>query len=240
MNNKRIPYLGSLEEGIILINKPKGWKSFDVVRFLRALLKNLTGKPIKVGHAGTLDPLAEGLLVLASGTYTKRLYQYLGEDKSYITTITLGESTPSHDRETPVNKTLPLPNLDKQILFSTLEQFKGKLSQRPPDFSAVKIKGKRAYSLAREGKLLDLESKMVEIKKIELLKVDLPRMTFQVTCSKGTYIRSLVRDIGDSLQCGAVMEHLLRTHCGPLSLNDAVTPVELKKYFSNVAIEFRD
>jgi tRNA pseudouridine55 synthase len=227
-----IPYSGTPDNGLYLVYKPQGWTSFDLVKFLHGCLSRRYDKRVKVGHAGTLDPLAEGLMILASGNQTKRLAEWIADKKKYLAKLKLGETTASHDRETPVEKIQPLPPISLQELDQRLDAFRGKINQTPPLFSAVKVKGQRAYDLARAGKKAELTPRVVEIYDLNILRWEPPFLTLSIYCSKGTYIRSLTRDIGDALGTGAVLEYLLRTHSGNFSLEDAVTLDELKAFCS--------
>lgn len=225
-----IPFSGTPENGLYLIHKPIGWTSFDLVKFLHGCLSRRYNRHVKVGHAGTLDPLAEGLMVLASGNQTKKLAEWTTEQKKYKAVLKLGETTASHDRETPVEKIRPVPLLSAKELDRQLEAFRGKIEQTPPLFSAVKVKGTRAYELARAGKKTELAPRIIEIFELQILNWTPPLLTLNIHCSKGTYIRSLARDIGEALGSGAVLEHLLRTHSGDFSLEDAATLEELKSF----------
>lgn len=226
----KIPFSGTPDNGIYLIHKPAGWTSFDLVKFLHGCLSRRYNKRVKVGHAGTLDPLAEGLMVLASGSQTKKLAMWTAEEKRYEAVLKLGESTASHDRETPVEKVRPVPAISKEELNQKLEAFRGRINQIPPLYSAVKVKGRRAYELARAGEKTQLEPRTVEIYTLIIRRWEPPYLTLSIHCSKGTYIRSLARDIGEALGTGAVLEHLLRTHSGNFILSDAVTLEEIKAF----------
>lgn len=214
----------NLEDGVVLLlDKPLTWTSFDVVRKVKNTLRVK-----KIGHAGTLDPLATGLLILCTGKKTKEIEQIQAQEKEYTGTIRLGETTPSFDLETAVDQTRPYEHLTEEQIRAATQQFIGRIEQTPPLFSAVKIDGKRAYELARKGQEAEIKSKTVELKAFELTRIALPDIDFRVVCSKGTYIRSLARDLGEALGCGGHLTKLVRTRIGDYQLADA---------FSIVAIE---
>ena len=213
-----------LEGEIMMVDKPLHWTSFDVVKKLRYVIKkHYNIKKIKVGHAGTLDPLATGLLVICTGKKTKSIEQFLMEDKSYTGRIKLGATTPSFDLETKVDKTYPVPKIDDNLISDVEKRFQGRLIQVPPIFSAKKIKGKRAYDLARENKTVELEPKPISISKINLTAKQNDEIHFECTCSKGTYIRSLARDIGYAVNSGAHLINLRRTSSGDFHIKNAKT-----------------
>ena len=204
---------------IIPIEKPYTWTSFQIVSKVRYHLSRKYGiKRFKVGHAGTLDPLATGVLLLCTGKATKRIEELQSHTKEYVAEITLGATTPSFDMEHPVDATYPYEHITKEMVEKVLEQFTGEIEQRPPLFSACKVEGKRAYDLARKGSDMQLEPKKIRIDSIELLEYDLPRIKIRVTCGKGTYIRSLARDIGQALQSGGYLSDLIRTRIGEYEL----------------------
>ena len=208
---------------ILLFDKPLYWTSFDLVRKIKGILKNrLDLKKLKVGHAGTLDPLATGLMIVCTGKETKNIEKYQAEFKEYRAVISLGATTPSFDLETNVDVTYPTEHITLADVERVLNGLKGKGMQQPPDFSARFINGKRAYTLARKGEAIDLPMKEIEIQSIELIRFDLPVIEFRVVCSKGTYVRSLARDIGTALGSGAHLTGLVRTSIGNFSLNDAL------------------
>ena len=203
---------------VLLLDKPLTWTSFDVVRKVKNALRIR-----KIGHAGTLDPLATGLLILCTGKKTKEIDLIQAQEKEYAGTFRLGETTPSFDLETAVDMARPYAHLtDEEITAATLA-FIGVIQQTPPLFSAVKIDGKRAYDIARDGQEAVIKSKTVEIKTFELTRIALPEVDFRVTCSKGTYIRSLARDLGLALGCGAHLTRLVRTRIGEYRVEDAYT-----------------
>lgn len=211
-------------DGILLINKPKGWTSHDVVAKVRGTLrKELDRKKIKVGHAGTLDPQATGLLIILVGSYCKRAQEFLKLDKAYKVEITLGQTSTTDDVEgekTFVSKEEP----SQEQVLEVIKAFEGEIEQVPPQFSAIKVDGKRAYSQARTGKQVDLAPRKVKIHKITDVEYDYPVIKFNVEVSSGTYIRSLARDIGEKLGTGAYMSELERTWIANYKLSDAVSP----------------
>ena len=203
---------------VILIDKPQNWTSFDVVNKLRYALKVK-----KIGHAGTLDPLATGLLILCSGKLTKKIDEYQAQEKEYIGEMTLGESTPSFDSETEADEFFSVDHITPALLLENTAQFTGHITQKPPIYSAVKIDGKRLYELARKGKTIDIPDRQVEVKVFEITKIDLPKVEFKVICSKGTYIRSLVNDFGKAVYSGAYMSALRRTRIGEFKIENALS-----------------
>ena len=213
----------SIKEGkILFIDKPYHWTSFDVVNKLKALLQHRLGmKKVKVGHAGTLDPLATGLLIVCTGKATKKIEQFQVLDKTYTGTFFVGKSTPSYDLETKPDKDYPADHITKELANEATKLFIGEQQQIPPLYSAKKIAGERAYTFAREGKDVVLAANTIHIKKFEITSFDLPEVGFRVVCSKGTYIRSLARDFGESLKSGAYLSELRRTHIGEHDVDDA-------------------
>ncbi len=210
---------------IILINKQQNWTSFDVVNKIRSLLfRALNKKRLKVGHAGTLDPLATGLLIVATGKMTKSLSEYQNLTKEYITTFRFGNETPSFDRETEVVKECDIEYVTERKLKQLIkEKFIGEIMQEPPLYSAIKIDGKKAYQLARKGKEKKLEPRKIIIYEMDILAFNLPDITFRIKCSAGTYIRSIARDLGKELRSCAYMTELKRTCIGEYTVNDALT-----------------
>jgi tRNA pseudouridine55 synthase len=204
------------EGELLLIDKPKDWTSFDVVAKVRNAIKIK-----KVGHAGTLDPMATGLLILCTGKWTKRIDSFMAEEKEYEGTIFFGATTPSYDAESEVNARFPIEGLDENELRAQAKKFVGKIQQYPPAYSAIKIKGQRAYTLARKGEEVKLEPREVEITAFELTRINFPEVDFRVVCSKGTYIRSLAHDLGKAMQNGAHLNRLVRTRIGDFHLKDA-------------------
>jgi len=209
---------------VLLIDKPLEWSSFQVVNKVRWLIrKQFDLKKIKVGHAGTLDPLATGLLILCTGKYTKRIETYQGQEKEYTGTITLGATTPSYDLETSVDATFDLTELSEEKLHATVPQFVGAIAQQPPVFSALKKDGKRLYEFARKGKEVDIPTRTVTISAFDLERIQLPEVDFRVVCSKGTYIRSLAHDFGKALENGGHLSALRRTRIGDFKIENALS-----------------
>ena len=210
------------EGEVILIDKPLDWTSFDVVNKIKFALKKKFGQ-IKIGHAGTLDPRATGLLILCTGKKTKDIQQIQDADKTYTGSFFLGATTVCFDTEKEVNKTFDISNITIEEVKNNADTFLGEQQQFPPIFSAVKIEGKRAYDLARAGKEVEVKSKSITIKKFDLTKIELPFIDFQVECTKGTYIRSLANDFGARLNNGAYLHALRRTKIGDYDIADAFT-----------------
>jgi tRNA pseudouridine55 synthase len=206
------------DEGrILLIDKPFQWTSFDVVNKLRFKLKIK-----KIGHAGTLDPLATGLLIICVGKMTKRIEEFMGLEKEYTGKFVIGQTTPSYDLETPVTDPKDVSGITDAMVYTATLPFLGKISQLPPLHSAIKIGGKRAYEFARKGKEVTLQPREVEISQFEITQIALPEISFRIVCSKGTYIRSVARDFGEALGVGAYLSHLCRTRIGSYQLKDAI------------------
>lgn len=218
---------------VLLIDKPLNWTSFDVVNKIRYLLKSHLGiKKIKVGHAGTLDPLATGLVIVCTGKLTKKIDEYQGMTKEYIADIRFGATTPTYDLEAEQDATFPFNHITEEKLRSVLnERFSGEIEQTPPIYSAIKVKGQKAYELARKGEKVEMKKRKVTIHKVELLNFDLPDVTLDIVCSKGTYIRSLAHDLGKELNSGAHLTGLRRTGIGDLSVKDAVSIIDFEKKF---------
>ncbi len=218
-----------MTDQIILINKPFRWTSFDVVRKVRNLLTSnmklanpeFRIRNFKVGHAGTLDPLATGLLILCTGKMTKRISEIQDAEKEYIGSFMIGSTTPSYDLETEVSEVQDYSTITEQIVRETAKKLTGKILQTPPAHSAVKIGGVRAYTKARKGESVELKSKEVHIKEFEITAIDLPRIDVRVVCTKGTYIRSLANDFGKELGCGAHLSALCRTRIGNYLIKDS-------------------
>ncbi|HRE39013.1 MAG TPA: tRNA pseudouridine(55) synthase TruB [Chitinophagaceae bacterium] len=209
----------SFEEGkVLLINKPLQWTSFDAVRKIRNLIRIK-----KVGHAGTLDPLATGLLIICTGRFTKKINEYMAQEKEYTGTFTLGATTPTYDLESEPENFKSTDRINVELLKSTTEKFMGEIMQVPPAHSAIKVDGKRVYELARQGKEVKLEPRKITIKEFEITKVEMPMVHFKVVCSTGTYIRSLANDFGAALGCGAYLSSLCRTRIGSFLLDDAMS-----------------
>jgi tRNA pseudouridine synthase B (EC 4.2.1.70) len=224
MNTKKIEkFLAQeLKDGIVLlVDKPLGWTSFDVVNKLRYKINKIVGGKIKVGHAGTLDPLATGLLIVATGKKTKELQSWQDQDKEYEGTLKLGATTPSYDAETAEDRLFTTEVLNHAILKAAAQGFEGEVQQYPPMFSAVKVGGKPLYKLARKGESIAVEARTVRIDEFSLSAFRLPLVDFKVRCSKGTYIRSLVRDFGERVQSGAYLTALRRVRSGVFCVDDA-------------------
>lgn len=207
---------------VILVDKPLEWTSFDVVNKLRYALKIK-----KIGHAGTLDPLATGLLILCTGKMTKQIEGYQAQEKEYTGKMVLGKTTPSVDLETAIDSETDISHLSKDAIYALTKKFTGIISQVPPVYSAIKVKGKRAYKSARKGEELKLRPREVEVRLFEITDVTLPEVSFRVICSKGTYIRSLVRDFGAALSVGAYLSELRRTRIGEYNIDQAKTIEEI-------------
>jgi tRNA pseudouridine55 synthase len=220
---------------ILLVDKPVGWTSFNVVAKLRGALHAICGHRVKVGHAGTLDPLASGLLILGTGGCTKTLPALTDEDKSYTATLRLGQSTPSYDAETEPGPALPWEHLDREAIRKALKRFTGPIQQVPPDFSAKRFQGERAYHLARAGEPVELAATAVAIHQLDLVSWEAADLTIEVRCSKGTYIRSLAHDIGQMLGCGAYLVGLRRTASGNFHVKDARTPEKWSQWLDRWA-----
>ncbi|MEM8999366.1 MAG: tRNA pseudouridine(55) synthase TruB [Bacteroidota bacterium] len=219
-----------LEGQIVLIDKPLKWTSFQAVNALKwAIRKKFDLKKIKIGHAGTLDPLATGLLIICTGKFTKKIPQLQGQIKEYTGTMHLGATTPSYDLETKVNHTFPITHITEARLQKTTAQFLGEIEQEPPVFSALKKDGKRLYEFAREGKQVDIKPRKVKIFEFEITNIRLPKVDFKVVCSKGTYIRSLAHDYGKALDSGAYLSDLRRTKIGDFNVNNAISPTGFKE-----------
>ncbi|MEZ4854742.1 tRNA pseudouridine(55) synthase TruB [Flavobacterium sp.] len=216
---------------IILIDKPLTWSSFQAVNKLKFVLKrkyNLS-KKFKIGHAGTLDPLATGLLIICTGKFTKKINEIQAQTKEYTGTIKLGETTPSYDLETEVDATFPTEHITEQLIADTLAQFTGEILQKPPVFSAIKKDGKRLYEHARAGETVEIEARKTTIYEFEITRIALPEVDFKVSCSKGTYIRSLAHDFGKALQSGGHLTVLRRTKIGDYSVEKAISPLDFEK-----------
>ena len=219
-----------LEGQVLLIDKPLGWSSFQAVNSLKwKIRKKFQLKKIKIGHAGTLDPLATGLLLICTGKATKTINELQGQEKEYTGTIALGGTTPSYDLETEINENFPIDHITNELIHSTTSQFIGDIEQIPPVFSALKKDGKRLYEYAREGKEVEIKKRGVTITEFEITSIELPMVHFRVVCSKGTYIRSLAHDFGKALQSGAHLSSLKRTKIGDYNVNKAITPEEFGK-----------
>ncbi len=207
---------------VLLIDKPLDWTSFQVVNKIRGTIKKQFNlRKIKVGHAGTLDPLATGLLIICTGKFTKRIEEFQSQIKEYTGTFTIGSTTPSYDLETEINEHFTTEHLTDELIIDATNLFIGEIDQKPPMFSAIKKDGKRLYELARAGETIEIKSRKVTISEFEITKIDLPKIEFKVVCSKGTYIRSLANDFGKALHSGAHLSSLRRTKIGNYSSKDA-------------------
>lgn len=224
-----------LDGQILLIDKPLKWSSFQAVNKLKYTLKRELGLPkkFKIGHAGTLDPLATGLLIICTGKFTKRITEIQGQAKEYTGTFVLGATTPSYDLETEINQTFPINHIDENLIQNTLVQFIGEIDQKPPVFSAIKKDGIRMYEHARAGAEIEMESRKTTIHEFEITRIELPEIDFRVVCSKGTYIRSLANDYGKALNSGAHLAVLRRTKIGDFDVLNAISPEEFEKQMIN-------
>ncbi len=217
---------------ILLFDKPYEWTSFDVVNKIRLVIRRKTGiNKIKIGHAGTLDPLATGLLILCTGKFTKKIEEIQIQDKEYTGTFYIGKTTPSFDRETEVDKEYPAGHIDEKSILSAANKFTGAIEQTPPVFSAKRLKGKRLYEYARKGEAVDIPSKIIKIYSFEIKNINMPLIDFKVHCSKGTYIRSLARDFGQALGSGAFLNDLRRTASGDYTVDEAYSIEEFESLF---------
>ena len=212
---------------VLLIDKPLTWTSFQVVNKLRwEIRQRFNIKKIKVGHAGTLDPLASGLLIICTGKQTKKIDTYQGQVKEYTGTFTLGGTTQSYDLETEIDNTFPTAHITEELLHETTKQFVGEIQQKPPIFSAIKKDGKRLYELARKGETIEIKERTVTVSSFEITKIKLPEVEFRIICSKGTYIRSIAFDYGKALNSGGYLSTLRRTKIGNFSVDDAFSVEE--------------
>lgn len=220
-----------LEGQILLIDKPLKWSSFQAVNKLKYILKRKYNLPkkFKIGHAGTLDPLATGLLIVCTGKFTKRITDIQAQTKEYTGTITVGATTSSYDLETEVDATFPTEHITAGLIRTTIQQFLGEIDQKPPVFSAIKKDGKRLYEHARAGEEIEIAFRKTTIHEFEITRIDLPEIDFRVKCSKGTYIRSLAFDFGKALNSGAYLSVLRRTKIGDFSVENGITPEEFEK-----------
>ena len=218
------------EGELLLINKPYQWTSFDVVGKIRNSLKPLK---LKVGHAGTLDPLATGLLIICTGKLTKQIDTFQAQEKEYTGTMVLGATTPSYDMETVVEQEFAIDNLTEEAIYAATAPFIGDIQQYPPAHSAVKVNGERLYVKARRGEETDARLRFVSVPEFEITRIDLPEVDFRIVCSKGTYIRSLVSDFGKHLNNGAYLSKLTRTRSGEFSLTNALEVADLVAFLKN-------
>ena len=222
---------------VLAFNKPKEWTSFGLVARVRWLLTQKLGTKIKIGHAGTLDPLATGVLLLCTGKATKRIEELQSHTKEYIATLKLGATTPSFDMEHPEDAVYPTEHITRQRIDTVLKSFLGTIKQTPPAYSACKIKGVRAFNLARNGQEVKLKPKTLTIDEIETISYEKPMLTIRVVCSKGTYIRALARDIGIALNSGAYLTDLQRTRIGDFHLDQCLTLEEFPQWLDAINIE---
>jgi tRNA pseudouridine55 synthase len=225
--------LNIFEQGqVLLINKPLEWTSFDVVRKIRNLLKIK-----KVGHAGTLDPLATGLLIVCTGKFTKRINEFMAQEKEYTGTFTLGGTTPTYDLESEPENFKDINSITEEKILNTTKRFIGEIFQVPPAHSAIKIDGKRVYELARQGKEVKIDPRKITIHEFEITKIEMPVVSFRVVCSTGTYIRSLANDFGEALGCGAYLSSLCRTRIGNSKLSEAKTMIEAEEEIKKIKMQ---
>ena len=218
-----------VEGEVLLLDKPYQWTSFDLVKKIRNMVKvKYNFRKLKVGHAGTLDPLASGLLIICTGKATKQINTFQDQEKEYVAGVLLGKTTPSFDLETKYDNEYPTAHITREMIEETLKSFLGESDQIPPVFSAKFFEGKRAYEFARKGEEIALKPCRISISEITLLEFDMPRIIIQVKCSKGTYIRALIRDIGQHLKSGGCMESLRRTAIGPYTINNALSIEEFE------------
>lgn len=218
---------------VLLIDKPMGWTSFDVVNKIRGAIRHylkeqggdnaLAARKLKVGHAGTLDPLATGMLIICTGKFTKKIDEYMAQEKEYTGTIQFGATTASYDSETPVEQIFSTDTLTEELIRETSKQFIGTIQQVPPMYSAIKQDGKKMYELAREGKTVEIKSREVTISAFDFTRIELPQIDFRIACSKGTYIRSIAHDLGKALNNGGYLSALRRTRIGEYKIEDAMT-----------------
>jgi tRNA pseudouridine55 synthase len=220
---------------VLLIDKPLEWTSFQAVNKIRWHIKQrFQIKKIKVGHAGTLDPLASGLLIICTGKQTKEIHVYQGQKKEYTGTFTIGATTPSYDLETEIDKTFSTAHITNEMIHKTAQQFLGEIDQKPPIFSAIKKEGKRLYELARKGEATEIKSRKVTIDEFEITNINVPNIDFRVVCSKGTYIRSLAYDFGKALRSGGHLSALRRTKIGAFSVEKAKS---IKDFIKTLEVE---
>jgi len=226
----------SFEEGqVLLFDKPLYWTSFDLVNKVRIIIRSTLGiKKIKIGHAGTLDPLAGGLMIICTGRATKRIEDFRDLDKEYVATIHLGETTPSYDLETEINGRFPFEHITEDLVISALRSFLGEQKQVPPVHSAKMIDGKRAYEYARKGIQMEMTPVTVFFREAELLSFDIPDITVRIVCSKGTYIRSFARDLGLALDSGGYLSHLERTAIGPYLIKNAYSLEKFENFIKEL------
>lgn len=224
---------------IIAIDKPLGWTSFDAVKRIRgSIQRRMNLKKFKVGHAGTLDPLATGVLIVCTGRATRKIEELQSGEKEYVATVQLGATTPSYDLETEINAEYPTSHITEDKIKDVLKSFEGEILQVPPVFSAVKVEGKRAYKFARKGQDLELKAKPVTISEIEFISLQDKKLTFRVVCGKGTYIRALARDLGEVLESGAHLVELRRTRVGSIRVEDCLSVDKAVEKIQTSPLEF--
>lgn len=230
-----LPRYDFIAGATLLVDKPRGWTSFDVVNKIRYKLKHRLGvKKIKVGHAGTLDPMATGLLVVCTGKFTRKLAEFQGLPKEYTGAMRFGATTPSYDAESDVEETYPTSHITPALLEEARRRFVGQIEQVPPMFSAIKVDGQPLYKKARKGEMLEIEPRPVAIYDFELSRIALPEVDFRVRCSKGTYIRSLAHDLGKAVRSGAYLTSLRRTRVGQFRIEDAWALEDLVEYLEDI------
>jgi tRNA pseudouridine55 synthase len=223
-----------LDGQILLINKPLGWTSFDVVKKIKNLIRTKYSlKKLKVGHAGTLDPLASGLLIVCTGKFTKRISELQGQAKIYTGDITLGGTTPSYDLETEIDTKFETNHITENLIKETTAQFIGEIEQKPPIFSALKRGGERLYEKARRGESFEIEARKVSVHSFYIKIIEMPKVSFEIKCSKGTYIRSIAYDFGTALNTGAHLSKLCRTAIGNYQLADALDVSDFEKQLNS-------
>lgn len=230
---RTFPKFNFTQGEVLLLNKPYSWTSFDVVGKLRNSFKPLK---LKVGHAGTLDPLATGLLIICTGKLTKQIDTFQAEEKEYTGTFTLGATTPSYDLETEVDQTFDISNITDEQILANCKHFIGDLEQYPPAHSAIKVDGERLYLKARRGEEVALKTRKVTISEFEITRIELPEVDFRVVCGKGTYIRSLAKDFGEELGNGAYLSKLRRTRSGNFKIEDAFEIIELVEHVREIKV----
>jgi len=215
---------------ILLIDKPLNWTSFQAVNKIKYALINKVGLPkkFKIGHAGTLDPLATGLLLVCTGKFTKRITELQGQAKEYNGTFFIGATTPSYDLETEINESFPISHIDETVIQETVKQFLGEIDQKPPIYSAIKKDGVRLYEHARAGEVIEIESRKTTIHEFEITRIALPEIDFRVVCSKGTYIRSLAYDFGKAMDSGSHLTALRRTKIGDYLVENAIDVIQFE------------
>ncbi|MCL1850788.1 MAG: tRNA pseudouridine(55) synthase TruB [Bacteroidetes bacterium] len=213
----------NIEGDVLVFDKPYQCTSFDLVEKVKKYIRRKYQQKVKVGHAGTLDPLATGVMIICVGSFTKKIEQYQAQEKEYTGTFMLGATTPSFDLEKPVNEIFPIEHITEKQIYDVAKSFIGTQEQIPPNFSAVKVDGKRAYLLAREGKVPEIKPKTITISEFEITQIALPEVDFRIVCSKGTYIRSLARDFGQRLNSGTHLTALRRTRIGEFTVEEAVS-----------------